>query len=181
MRLQVQILNETPQTYALDKDEMILGSSKKADILIALPEISRQHLTITREGERFFITDNGSTNGTWQNEQKIAPGAKMEITTFFQYRLAQTVTISLINEDLTGATQMKNPMDLPTQMRQIGKDNTKTELILDIKKPKEKPKKVIPKVPSEPEIETGGGLVKGVILIVVLAAVGFYVYKNFLN
>lgn len=186
MRIQVKIGSETPQSYAIEKDELQIGSSKKADIMIPLPEISRQHLTLFREGERYFIMDNGSTNGTWLNEERLEPKKRQEMTTYFTFRLAQTVQLSLINEDVTGATQMQSEIKIPTpadtstnlqKPAAKGRETTKTELVLDFNKPKQKPKKAVPVV-TETKIEEGGGLVKGIIFVVVLAAVGFFVYKS---
>ena len=180
MRIQVKIGTETAQSFAIDKNEMSIGSSKKSDIMISLPEISRQHAIILKEGERYYIIDNGSTNGTWINEEKVEPGKRTEITTYFNFRLAQSVVLSLVNEDLTGATQMQSRREepIPAPMKAKGREQTKTELILDFKRPKGKAKQTVPVV-TETKIETNGGLVKGLLFFVILAAVVYYVYHTF--
>lgn len=49
------------------------------DAVIMESTISRVHAKITREDESFYITDMGSTNGTFINEEIIQPHSKIEI------------------------------------------------------------------------------------------------------
>ena len=178
MRIQVKIGDEAPQTYTINKDTMVIGSSKTADIMIALPEISRKHVLLTKEGDTYYITDYGSTNGTFMSDMKLEPHKKTKFTSYFPFRMAQQVNVSLIDEDSTNTSATTIAPKAALAQAAKGRETTKTELILDLPKPKEKPKKAIP-VPKEPEIEEGGGMVKGIIAVVVLAAIAFYVYQTF--
>ena len=56
-----------------------IGRSSKSDIYINDRNISRQHLTITNRGTRFFIKDLYSTNGTFINGNSITPGKELEV------------------------------------------------------------------------------------------------------
>ena len=59
----------------VDRDWMVIGRGRGADIVIAEPTMSRAHAAIGFDGARFFVQDLGSTNGTRVNgsrEQKAA-------------------------------------------------------------------------------------------------------------
>ena len=57
----------------VDRDWMVIGRGRGADIVIAEPTMSRAHAAIGFDGAHFFVQDLGSTNGTRVNgsrEQK---------------------------------------------------------------------------------------------------------------
>ncbi|HKA16484.1 MAG TPA: FHA domain-containing protein [Myxococcota bacterium] len=57
----------------VDRDWMVIGRGRGADIVIAEPTMSRAHAAIGYDGVHFFVQDLGSTNGTRVNgtrEQK---------------------------------------------------------------------------------------------------------------
>jgi pSer/pThr/pTyr-binding forkhead associated (FHA) protein len=51
----------------IDRDWMVIGRGRSADMVIAEPTISRAHAAIGYEEGRFFMQDLGSTNGTRVN------------------------------------------------------------------------------------------------------------------
>jgi predicted component of type VI protein secretion system len=59
------------QFWTLSKDSMILGRDDDCDIVLAERQVSRQHIRIYWEGNRYFITDLESKNGTWVNGQRL--------------------------------------------------------------------------------------------------------------
>jgi pSer/pThr/pTyr-binding forkhead associated (FHA) protein len=59
----------------VDRDWLVIGRGRGADIVIAEPTMSRAHAAIGYDGDRFFVQDLGSTNGTRVNgspEQKAS-------------------------------------------------------------------------------------------------------------
>jgi pSer/pThr/pTyr-binding forkhead associated (FHA) protein len=52
---------------SVDRDWVVVGRGRSADIVIAEPTMSRSHAAIGYDGERFFVQDLGSTNGTRVN------------------------------------------------------------------------------------------------------------------
>jgi pSer/pThr/pTyr-binding forkhead associated (FHA) protein len=57
----------------VDRDWMVIGRGRGADIVIAEPTMSRAHAAIGYDGTHFYVQDLGSTNGTRVNgnrEQK---------------------------------------------------------------------------------------------------------------
>jgi len=51
----------------VDRDWLVVGRGRSADLLITEPTISRAHAAIGFDGEAFFVQDLGSTNGTLIN------------------------------------------------------------------------------------------------------------------
>ena len=49
-----------------------VGRGPECDVVLPFPAISRQHATLTEDGGgRFFLTDQGSKNGTWINGERL--------------------------------------------------------------------------------------------------------------
>ncbi|MCL1918177.1 MAG: DUF3662 domain-containing protein [Peptococcaceae bacterium] len=75
--------------FHLDQDAIIVGRQNACDLALQDDEVSRQHLTVFREGMRWCIEDLGSTNGTYVNGVHIdkyilKPGDRVRVgqTTF---------------------------------------------------------------------------------------------------
>ena len=54
----------------VDRDWVVIGRGRGADIVISEPTMSRSHAAIGFDGERFFVQDLGSTNGTRVNGKR---------------------------------------------------------------------------------------------------------------
>ena len=59
------------QAYPLDADSLIIGRSRRADLVLADPNISRQHAEVRREGDTYVIVDLDSTNGVLVNRRAV--------------------------------------------------------------------------------------------------------------
>lgn len=55
----------------LDRDRLVIGRGRKADLALAEATISRAHAAIGFDGQCFFVEDLGSTNGTMVNGARI--------------------------------------------------------------------------------------------------------------
>ena len=51
----------------VDRDWVVIGRGRGADVVIAEPTMSRAHAAIGYDGQGFFVQDLGSTNGTRVN------------------------------------------------------------------------------------------------------------------
>jgi pSer/pThr/pTyr-binding forkhead associated (FHA) protein len=51
--------------YPLDRPEVKIGKSPENDVVIDHPTVSRNHLVVVRQGDRFLARDLDSTNGTF--------------------------------------------------------------------------------------------------------------------
>ena len=57
--------------YDLGKEETIIGRSSKADIQVDQESISRNHAKLSLDDKRVTISDMGSTNGTYVNDDLV--------------------------------------------------------------------------------------------------------------
>lgn len=75
------IIRGTPQGHRhfLTQSEMTLGRDSAADITVSDQGISRKHARFTKQDGKIYISDLNSSNGTYVNNKKIAPGEKVEL------------------------------------------------------------------------------------------------------
>jgi len=60
------------QSVPIQQGGFVIGRASISDLRIAHASVSRRHAQVTREGDRFFIRDLGSQNGTYVNKTRIA-------------------------------------------------------------------------------------------------------------
>src|SRR6185295_18600230 len=67
------IIRGTPQghRFFLTREETVIGRDPAADIYLSDDGISRRHAQLTRRGGAVLLTDLGSANGTYLNEQRV--------------------------------------------------------------------------------------------------------------
>lgn len=84
----------TPQRFELviGRDEMLLGKKPEwVDGVISFNKmISRKHCKITRINGNFYISDEGSVNGTYVNNKRVEPGQSCQIKRGDIVRLADS-------------------------------------------------------------------------------------------
>ncbi len=64
------------QRWPLDQERVVIGREAPADVVIELPQISRQHAQITRIERSFYLGDLGSRNGTFVNGAAVVGEAR---------------------------------------------------------------------------------------------------------
>ena len=72
---QVTLTYQTPdgtQTIPIDGERLSFGRGSEADQRFADNGLSRLHAIIYREGDRIWIVDENSTNGTFVNGERVA-------------------------------------------------------------------------------------------------------------
>lgn len=99
MRLEVTVDNEDPKVYPLDRPKIVIGSHPSCDIVIQSSSVSRKHLVVISQDDQFYVSDQGSTNGSFLNEERLVPGMRSEFSSFFPVRLGTTVLLSLISDE----------------------------------------------------------------------------------
>jgi VWFA-related protein len=60
------------------KPALVIGRSQESDLVVDHSTVSRQHATIKLEGDRFYLYDMGSTNGTFVGERQIREPEALE-------------------------------------------------------------------------------------------------------
>lgn len=108
MRLEVLIDSEEPRIFPLKKDKITIGSSETCDIILPAEGISRKHLVVVNENDNYFVIDQGSSNGSFINEERLVPGRRVEFTSFFPVRLGSNVLITLLSDE-NDSTQSEAP------------------------------------------------------------------------
>ncbi|HET7506303.1 MAG: FHA domain-containing protein, partial [Kofleriaceae bacterium] len=62
---------ELGKKFNLNRPQIIIGRSSKADIQIDQEAVSRNHCKIINTGNAIMLRDMGSTNGTYVNDEMI--------------------------------------------------------------------------------------------------------------
>ena len=94
----------------VDRDWVVVGRGRTADVVIAEPTISRAHAAIGFDGEGFFVEDLGSTNGTAVNGKREGAAASG--------RRAPRVMLNTGDEIQLGKLLLK--VTLPAQSAAVG-------------------------------------------------------------
>ncbi|MET7970398.1 FHA domain-containing protein [Micromonospora sp. NPDC005305] len=58
-------------SFRVGRDPQLVGRAPNANIVLADPHLSRRHATVQATVDGVVLTDLGSTNGTWLNDQRI--------------------------------------------------------------------------------------------------------------
>lgn len=62
----------TGQLLQVRQGPLVIGRASVSELRLQHPSISRRHAQLTRHGERFYIKDLGSQNGTFVNRVRLA-------------------------------------------------------------------------------------------------------------
>jgi len=70
-------------------NRLLVGCSERCDIRVSEVTVSREHAWIERKGDKYFIEDNNSTNGTSVNGVRLEPGQARRIQTWSRITLGK--------------------------------------------------------------------------------------------
>jgi hypothetical protein len=90
---ELHILNgrDAGLSFHLNEGINYIGRSSENDILIEDATVSRRHLRIVKESNRYFVTDVGSRNGTFFNGNHLVPGVEIEVQTGVPIAIGMTM------------------------------------------------------------------------------------------
>lgn len=190
MRLEVLIGSEEPKTYSLNKTRLIIGTSEFSDIRINESGVSRKHAVIMYEDEKYFVVDQGSTNGTFINEERIVPGRKVEFTSFFPLRLGANVLVTLLTDgdEIPVPREVSVPLELKvppgnSETRQISlkdlSNKAKSQKLIQESQNKRNAQKAPAKNPAPPPKKKSFSLVPVLATLIFGGAAyyNFFVYQ----
>ncbi len=89
MRLSVQIEFDKTMDFETPKKRVIVGRSPNSDLVVPHESVSRQHCKIEEIDNAFFITDLGSSNGTFIDGQRLQVNSKTPYSSSSQLRLGK--------------------------------------------------------------------------------------------
>ena len=72
-RLEIHSSTGPSQQFLLDRDLVGIGRAPDNALVLNEPAISRYHARLARQGDRYLITDLGSSNGTRVNDIELPP------------------------------------------------------------------------------------------------------------
>jgi predicted Zn finger-like uncharacterized protein len=84
----------TGQIYQIAKTRTTIGRSG-ADINLTDPEASRSHAVVEIFGDRCILRDQGSTNGTWVEMDRID---HVELTNHMEFRIGSHLIMFIVTE-----------------------------------------------------------------------------------
>lgn len=128
MRLEIMIGNSGTLIRPIKGNRVLIGSSESCDIILSANSISRKHLIVGHEDDQYFVIDQGSTNGSYINEERLVPGRRVEFTSFFPVRLGDEVLVSLISDDETDLEETLSP-GTTSSSRSFKSDHDSTSVI----------------------------------------------------
>lgn len=67
------------ERFKISEEKSIVGRGSVANFKIVVEGVSREHCIVFKSGNSFFITDLGSTNGTYVDGIKLQPNIQREI------------------------------------------------------------------------------------------------------
>ncbi|MGE5839357.1 MAG: FHA domain-containing protein [Deltaproteobacteria bacterium] len=78
------------RTFEVDEEAALVGRAPDNDIRVMDKSVSRKHLKVVRRGEKFYVTDLGSKNGTFVDGMRITGGKEYEVREGMPIAVGQT-------------------------------------------------------------------------------------------
>ena len=141
MYLEVHIESNPPQVFLLDQNEIMVGCLPENEIYIDLESVSKRHVKLVCDKKKWFATDQGSTNGTFIENERLIPGQRKEIFVNQYLRLGDSVFIALV-KNAQNTNEAPKPIvkqGLPTR---VPEEKTKVINLKELSEAKTTPKKV---------------------------------------
>lgn len=70
-RLLIKNPDQSPKTYGLEADSIVVGRQPYCDVVLANNAVSREHAKFTKNSNGWFVEDLQSRNGVWVNGRRI--------------------------------------------------------------------------------------------------------------
>jgi predicted component of type VI protein secretion system len=101
MRLLLTLVDGEEIDYKMEKDSVSIGRSSKCDLVIAHESMSRNHCQIEIKDGEFFITDLGSINGVYIDNQKIPANSSVPFQTFLHLAFGYVTSAQVVVDEAT--------------------------------------------------------------------------------
>lgn len=104
------------QYWVIDKPEIIIGRDNDCDVSLPERSISRQHIRIFKEDDRYFLKDLDSRNGTWVNGQRLE-GTTKELFDGDEIHVALLVRLRYSGSGATAPLPFELPENIGGRLR----------------------------------------------------------------
>jgi diguanylate cyclase (GGDEF)-like protein len=143
--LQIYPVSLERQLVLLNEAMQVIGRDDSADIIVADASISRRHASIERTEQGYWISDLGSTNGTFVNEKRVdrsplVPGDRVQLGGYIfkflsrnhiELQYHEAIYSMMTRDGLTGTLNKRYLMDLlEREFRKAAHRQTPLTLIL---------------------------------------------------
>lgn len=95
------------QRWTIETDEFIIGRGGDSGLVLPERQVSRHHVRITREGDRYMLHDLGSKNGTHVNGKRLTGSTLLRDGD--QVQIALCVTLMFVGTDATVPLTWEEP------------------------------------------------------------------------
>ncbi len=107
--------------FPLSGEVLRIGKAPENDVVLDHPTVSRNHLVVRRQGDRFLVQDLGSTNGTFLDgaqvrEAYLRPGVLLEVG---DVRLRFSPQVAPVQIDPSAEDRLGDLVGRSVPMRQI--------------------------------------------------------------
>ena len=111
--IEFSIANGGSDRRKLPAKPLVIGRSDSCDIIVDDPYVSGRHLEFWEDcGEKAFVRDMHSSNGTSRNGEEFNPGERILLTDGDRIDLADGKAVILVSED-NSSHSSKNTVSLP--------------------------------------------------------------------
>lgn len=104
------------KVYPLEKDITLIGRQDLCDVHIDHKSVSKQHCAVLRRGDRLWVRDLGSTNGSHVNGKRVRRGALRVKDTLgvsgFAFKVCPGDAAAVRHRDREAGTKKLNPEEL---------------------------------------------------------------------
>ncbi len=186
MYLQVVIGDRKPVYYKLSKSEIVLGVMPASDIVVSEVSISKKHLKLFVQDNDLFIMDQGSTNGTYVESERLVPGKRVEVKEGVEVRLGTEVFLKRVKE--VGKAPVLNVVEKNTLTPpQVNSTEKTTVLSLEDFRAaealaKEKKKLEVAEKRKKENLRKGKEkktMIRSLMLMLLIVVIGVYINKNY--
>lgn len=140
---QAKLVDSAGREYFLREGENTVGR-ESADVLLSDQTVSRRHAVITLEGGKVWVTDLGSTNGTYAAGVQVQPNDKVEIVNSDELKFGSAVLTLKLPEIQQAEEAEAEEEEAPVEAESIAEEVPVEEVAVE--EEEVEPEPVIPAV-----------------------------------
>jgi pSer/pThr/pTyr-binding forkhead associated (FHA) protein len=91
---------QTGQRWTIRQDSFVIGRGGECDLVLPERQVSREHIRIYRENDRYFLQDLDSKNGTWVNGNQLK-NATVQLRDGDEVSVAMAVRVIFVGSEST--------------------------------------------------------------------------------